>query len=174
MWNFGIPYALKYYIDCIVQPGYLFRFNELGYPVPLVHGKRDGRASPRGAATTRPASPMHALDFQEPYLRAIFGFVGITDIEFVDVQPTDIPALRESAMATAITRAHTLHRRFVAPARKHAAVPTLGELHAYVWVMKRVTPVTLDLAVGGDLFCGILTTRAAPGMRDAAHWCTRQ
>src|SRR3954453_5742826 len=32
MWNFGVPYALKYYIDCIVQPGYLFRFNAQGYP----------------------------------------------------------------------------------------------------------------------------------------------
>ena len=32
MWNFGIPYALKYYIDAIVQPGYLFQYNELGQP----------------------------------------------------------------------------------------------------------------------------------------------
>ena len=30
MWNLSIPYALKYYIDCIVQPGYLFRFNDHG------------------------------------------------------------------------------------------------------------------------------------------------
>ncbi|MGE5264227.1 MAG: FMN-dependent NADH-azoreductase, partial [Acidobacteriota bacterium] len=32
MWNFGIPYALKYYIDAIVQPGYLFRYDEEGRP----------------------------------------------------------------------------------------------------------------------------------------------
>ncbi len=30
MWNFGIPYTLKYYIDCLVQPGYVFGFNETG------------------------------------------------------------------------------------------------------------------------------------------------
>src|SRR4051794_16853306 len=36
MWNFGIPYVLKHYIDCLVQPGYAFGFSELGIPVPLV------------------------------------------------------------------------------------------------------------------------------------------
>ena len=40
MWNFGVPYALKYYIDAIVQPGYLFRYDEMGFPHGLVHGKR--------------------------------------------------------------------------------------------------------------------------------------
>ena len=30
MWNFSIPYAVKYYIDAIVQPGYLFRYDEDG------------------------------------------------------------------------------------------------------------------------------------------------
>ena len=59
---------------------------------------------------------MHALDFQEPYLRSIFGFVGITDIDFIYAQPTDISALRESAMATAITRAQHLAPAFAAPA----------------------------------------------------------
>ena len=34
-------------------------------------------------------SPFRSFDFQEPYLRAIFGFVGITDITFVIAQPMD-------------------------------------------------------------------------------------
>ena len=41
MWNFGIPYALKYYIDAIIQPGYLYRYNEQGIPEGLVIGKED-------------------------------------------------------------------------------------------------------------------------------------
>lgn len=117
MWNLSIPYALKYYIDCIVQPGYLFRFNDLGYPEPLVHGKRMVCVTARGSDYS-PAGPLHALDFQEPYLRSIFGFVGITDIDFICAQPTDISALREAAMATAITRAQQL-----APGFAGAGVP---------------------------------------------------
>jgi FMN-dependent NADH-azoreductase len=107
MWNFGIPYALKYYIDCIVQPGYLFRYNEIGVPEPLVHGKKMVFVTARGADYSA-SSPMHVLDFQEPYLRSIFGFVGITDVASLVVQPTDIPGLREPAFASAIAEARAL------------------------------------------------------------------
>ena len=108
MWNFGIPYALKYYIDCIVQPGYLFKYNEQGQPVGLVHGKKMICVTSRGADYSA-KSPFHAYDFQEPYLRAIFGFIGITDMHFVNAQPLDItPELRESAIAAAIEEARSL------------------------------------------------------------------
>src|SRR5258705_10446141 len=49
MWNFGIPYALKYFIDSVVQPGYLFKFNEAHIPVGLVHGKTMGCVTTRGS-----------------------------------------------------------------------------------------------------------------------------
>jgi hypothetical protein len=107
MWNFGIPYALKYDIDCIVQPGYVFQYNESGIPVPMVHGKKMVCVTARGgdySATTG----MHVLDFQEPYLKSIFGFIGITDTEFITVQPTDVPSLREAAFEDAHRRAHAL------------------------------------------------------------------
>jgi FMN-dependent NADH-azoreductase len=39
-------------------------------------------ASSRGGIYT-PGTPAAAMDFQEPYLRAVFGFLGVTDIEFV-------------------------------------------------------------------------------------------
>lgn len=111
MWNLSIPYALKYYIDCIVQPGYLFRYNEQGFPVPLVHGKKMVCVSARGSDYSI-SGPIHALDFQEPYLRTIFGFVGITDIEFIRLQPTDIPGRGEAALAAALSQAHTVAETF--------------------------------------------------------------
>jgi FMN-dependent NADH-azoreductase len=111
MWNLSIPYALKYYIDCIVQPGYLFRFNDHGLPEPLVHGKRMVCVTARGSDYSA-ASPGHAFDFHEPYLRSIFGFVGITDIDFVHMQPTDIPGLREAALADALGRAQSVAATF--------------------------------------------------------------
>ncbi len=104
MWNFSIPYALKYYIDCLVQPGYAFQYNEQGYPVGMVHGKKMICLTSRGG-DYGPNSPMNTFDFQEPYLRAIFGFIGITDIEFVNVQPMDVtPELRAAAVSSARER----------------------------------------------------------------------
>mgnify|MGYP001110017079 len=105
MWNLNIPYALKYYIDCIVQPGYVFRYNEIGQAVPMVLGKKMICVTSRGGDYSA-QSPMKGYDFQEPYLRAIFGFIGITDIEFINAEPMDItPSLREAAVASAIARA---------------------------------------------------------------------
>lgn len=119
MWNFTIPYVLKYYIDCIVQPGYVFRYDEMGRPVPLVHGKRMVCVTSRGGDYS-PGSPFHAYDFQEPYLRAIFGFIGVTDVEFINAQPMDMtPDLREVASRAALEQAAAL-----------AADPGWGDLTA--------------------------------------------
>jgi FMN-dependent NADH-azoreductase len=88
MWNFGIPYVLKYYIDAIIQPGYLFRYTETGAVEPLVKGKKMICVTSRGSDYS--SEPMRAFDFVETYLRTIFGFVGITDIRFFNAQPMDI------------------------------------------------------------------------------------
>lgn len=108
MWNFSIPYALKFYIDSIVQPGYLFKYNEQGQAIGLATGKKMVIITTRGGDYSQ-GSPFHAYDFQEPYLRAIFGFVGITDIEFINAQPMDVtPQLRETAIKNAIEEAGKL------------------------------------------------------------------
>ncbi|MFW6870054.1 FMN-dependent NADH-azoreductase [Nocardioides sp. CPCC 206347] len=101
MWNFGIPYALKYYIDAIVQPGYLFTYNEQGQPVGLVEGKKMVCVTSRGGDYSQP--PMSSLDQVQSYLSSIFGFVGIGDIEFFPVQPCDVTVeLRNAAAKAAI------------------------------------------------------------------------
>jgi FMN-dependent NADH-azoreductase len=108
MWNLSIPCVLKYYIDCIVQPGYLFRYDHTGQVVPLVHGKKMICVTSRGGDYS-PASPLHAYDFQEPYLRAIFGLTGITDIEFINAQPMDVTAdQRQVAISVAVAAAEKL------------------------------------------------------------------
>jgi FMN-dependent NADH-azoreductase len=108
MWNLSIPYALKYYIDCIVQPGYLFRYDENGIPVPLVHDKKMLCITSRGGDYSI-SGYIHHLDFQEPYLRAIFGFVGVTDMSFINVQPMDIsPVIRAAAIEAATIEARAL------------------------------------------------------------------
>lgn len=87
MWNFSIPYALKHYIDIIIQPKYLFRYTEKG-PEGLVKGKKMVIITSRGGDYSD-SSAAHSYDYQEPYLRTIFGFVGISDITFINVQPMD-------------------------------------------------------------------------------------
>lgn len=106
MWNFSIPYYLKHYIDVIVQPKYLFRYTEKG-PEGLVKNKKMVIITSRGGDYS-PESPFHIYDNQEPYLRAVFGFVGITDITFINTQPMDALGLEvqkqkiESAKETAM------------------------------------------------------------------------
>jgi len=87
MWNFGIPYMLKHYLDVILQPKYLFRYTATGVE-GLVVGKKMAVIASRGGEYL--SEPMKKLDFQEPYLRSAFGFVGITDIEFIIAQPMDM------------------------------------------------------------------------------------
>jgi FMN-dependent NADH-azoreductase len=108
MWNFGIPYALKYYIDAIVQPGYLFRYDEFGAPEGLVKGKKMVVVTSRGGDYSS-NSPLFTFDFVEPYLRTIFNFVGITDIRFINAQPMDISlAARRAAFIKAIDEAQAI------------------------------------------------------------------
>lgn len=86
MWNFGIPYTLKHYIDIIVQPKYLFRYTDKGVE-GLVKNKKMIIVASRGGDYSQ--EMMAKFDFQESYLRTVFGFVGITDINFVVAQPMD-------------------------------------------------------------------------------------
>lgn len=112
MWNFGIPYVLKHYIDIIVQPKYLFRYTDKG-----VEGLAKGRSmivvSSRGGDYS-PSSPMHSYDLLEPYLRQIFGFVGITDIAFINAQPMDAlgPKVSEEKIKEAQGLARKLAENF--------------------------------------------------------------
>jgi FMN-dependent NADH-azoreductase len=76
--------------------------------VPLTLGKKIICVTSRGGDYSE-QSPFHVYDFQEPYLRAIFGFVGITDLQFIHAQPMDISReLREIAVAAAVEKARQL------------------------------------------------------------------
>ena len=85
MWNFSVPYKLKHYIDVIMQPGILFKFTATGVE-GLAKNKKMICITSRGSDYSV-GSPMNVMDFQESYLRTIFGFAGITDVSFVNAQP---------------------------------------------------------------------------------------
>jgi len=101
MYNFSIPSQLKAWIDRIAVAGKTFRYTEKG-PEGLAKGKKVIVVSARGGIYSNGA-PAAALDFQENYLRGVFGFLGITDIEFVRAEGLNYgPAQREQAMAAAL------------------------------------------------------------------------
>jgi len=87
MWNFSIPYRLKQYIDAIVQPSLTVSFSpEKGY-TGLVTGKPLLLILARGGVYPE-GDPCKTFDFQETYLRGIFGFIGFTDIRAIRIQGT--------------------------------------------------------------------------------------
>ena len=101
MWNFGLPYRLKHYIDLITHPGMTFRNDALGN----VEGLAAGRTAIIVAASAMPFGTMpeiDGLDFQLSYLKAWLGFIGVTDIHAVRVAGTFGP---EDAVAAAMAKA---------------------------------------------------------------------
>lgn len=86
MWNFGIPYRLKQYIDILVQPGYTFTSGENGYE-GLVKGKPVAVIYARGGAYGE-GTGAEAFDMQKPYMELILGFIGFENIQSVVVEPT--------------------------------------------------------------------------------------
>lgn len=94
MWNFGIPYALKHYLDVIVQPRFLFAYTDKG-PEGLLKGRKMVIITSRGGDYSD--APMRAYDHQVPYLQTVFGFVGITDITFIHAQGVNATGPEECA-----------------------------------------------------------------------------
>jgi FMN-dependent NADH-azoreductase len=100
MINFGIPSTLKAYIDYILRPGVAFRYTDKG-PEGLVKGKKAYLVLARGGNYS--AAPMRAFNFQDPYLRAALGLIGITDIEVIPVEGVACgPAAAENAVSAAL------------------------------------------------------------------------
>ena len=100
MYNFGIPSQLKAWIDRIAVAGTTFRYTANG-PEGLVRGKRIIVAATYGGR-----HPVESgRNFVEPYLRQVFGFLGIADVEFVDAAGLSVsPEQRSLALEAAEQR----------------------------------------------------------------------
>ena len=82
MWNFGIPASLKAWIDLVVRNGLTFQYGPAGPSGLIPPGKKVYIFASRGGDYPKD-SPAGAYDLQEPYLRAVLGFIGLTDITFI-------------------------------------------------------------------------------------------
>jgi len=99
MHNFTLPSTLKAWIDHVARAGRTFNYGAHG-PEGLLKGKRAILVLARGGVYS--SGPTKPLDFQEPYLRAVLGFLGITDISTVHVEGAANRAIGpEKALAAA-------------------------------------------------------------------------
>ena len=80
MYNFSVPTTLRAWFDHVLRAGVTFKYVD-GAVRGLLGGKRVIVIESRGGLYSE--GPAQAIDFQEPYLRHLLGFIGITDVTFV-------------------------------------------------------------------------------------------
>lgn len=108
MYNFSISSGLKAWIDHVARAGMTFKYTETG-PVGLVTGKKVYVFTSRGGVYS--SGPGKVMDFHETYLRAVLGFIGLTDITFVH---TEGVAMGEGAVDTAVTQTRSAITELIA------------------------------------------------------------
>jgi FMN-dependent NADH-azoreductase len=114
MYNFTVSTQLKAWFDRVLIAGKTFGYTEAG-PKGLAGGKRVIVASSRGGLYG-PGMPTEANDFHEPYLRAVFRFIGIDNVEIVRAEGLAFgPDQREAAVSAALASIPSLAASF-APA----------------------------------------------------------
>jgi len=113
MWNHGVPYILKQFIDVVSQPGLVFGFDgNTGY-TGLVTGKK-AVVVYTSAVYGDDRGPQFGVDFQAPYFNDWLRWAGITDVTQITFRPNlavddPVPG-RQAAHAAARDAAKTLAR----------------------------------------------------------------
>jgi FMN-dependent NADH-azoreductase len=111
MWNHGVPYVLKQFIDVVSQPGLVFGFDPAAGYTGLLTGKRaaviytsavygDGRDRAFGT------------DFQAPYFNDWLRWAGVDDVSTVEFRPNLVTADADGARRVAHDQARDLAKRF--------------------------------------------------------------
>jgi FMN-dependent NADH-azoreductase len=97
MYNFTISSVLKAWIDHIARAGITFRYTASG-PEGLITGKKVYLAVSTGGIYSSGDSA--GYDFVVPYLKAVLGFVGLTDVTVVRAEGFALPDLQATALDT--------------------------------------------------------------------------
>lgn len=95
LYNFGIPSTLKAWVDHIARAGITFKYVD-NAPMGLVTGKKVYVAMASGGVYSE--GPAAGYDFVAPYLKAVLGFLGMTDVTVYRVEGTAMPGQQEIAL----------------------------------------------------------------------------
>ena len=106
MYNFAVPSQLKAWVDRILVAGQTFRYTATGAE-GLVHGKRAFLGISRGGMYE--GTPAAAVEHQESWLKAVFNFIGVKDVEVVRAEGIAYgPEQREKSLKAALDAAGAL------------------------------------------------------------------
>ncbi len=111
MWNGGLPYRLKQYIDVIHQPGLLWGLDPKTGFIGLLKNKKAVLALTSGAFGPSMPSPAFGVDHHSTYLRSWLNEAGVADIEEVRFQPTILNPDPEGSFKSALSAARSLAAR---------------------------------------------------------------
>lgn len=112
LYNFSVPSPFKAWVDHVLRARRTFRYNADGSVAGLLGGRKVYVVSGRGGIYSE--GPARGMDFLEPWLRTVLGFVGLDDVTFV---PVEGQAVGPEAAARGLDRA----RRHVAALAPHPA-----------------------------------------------------
>lgn len=116
MYNFSVPSTFKAYIDQIVRVGRTWLFEpsdpEMPYK-PLVHNKKMFVITASGDGGYNSGGRNEKLNHQDPYLKTVFAFMGITDLSFIHVENDEFGGKR---LADSIADARSRINEMVAAA----------------------------------------------------------
>jgi len=110
LWNLSVPPMMRAYVDCIMQAGKTFRYNEHGVPVGLLNGKKAVHIQARGGFYSD--GPAAEAEMGDRYIKSILLFMGITDIQTVFMEghahdPSRTEEFKAKAMDMVISVAKT-------------------------------------------------------------------
>ncbi len=119
MWNAGVPYIAKQFIDIVSQPGWLFGFDgEAGY-TGLLEGKRAAVVY-TSAVYGNERGPAFGSDFQKPFFDDWLRWAGVQEIDSIEFRPNLAVADAEPARLAALAEARRLGAEFARDERAAA------------------------------------------------------
>jgi FMN-dependent NADH-azoreductase len=111
MWNHGVPYVLKQFIDVVSQPGLVFGFDPATGYTGLLTGKR-AAVIYTSAVYGDGRDPAFGTDFQAPYFGDWLRWAGVSDVSTIQFRPDLVTADPASGRRYAHDQARDLAKRF--------------------------------------------------------------
>jgi FMN-dependent NADH-azoreductase len=111
MWNAGVPYILKQFIDVVSQPGLVFGFDPVEGYTGLLRGKK-AVVVYTSAVYGNGRGPAFGADLQAPFVEGWLRWAGIEDVTTVEFRPNLATADADSGRRAAHERARELAKTF--------------------------------------------------------------
>ncbi|OON62487.1 hypothetical protein B0920_03250 [Massilia sp. KIM] len=149
MYNFSIPSSLRAWFDHVLRPRVTFAYGANG-PEGLLKGKRAIVVETRGGLYSE--GPSKAIDFQEPYLTQLLGFIGINHVDFIRAEKIGYgPEARAESISAAKSEISSLVSRVLGAGDRAASPKSDPSVHAEEAVRPSDANVDYDFLLTSNL-----------------------